>query len=213
MSKTCLKKYSLLLLFTIVVFTLKAATFSHSSWHKEKKELDYTENVQKMNMEKPDKDLQSPGFDFSVLKYPLFILIIIGLIFLIIKILNNLPSNPNLRSNASIYDSDLEERIHEIDLNALLQKALQQQHYQEAIRILFLIQIKSLSENNLIKWEKQKTNYQYQKELSSAFTDSFAHIRMIYERVWFGKSTINESVYQLLQPDFTSFHQKISTNG
>lgn len=192
---------------------MKAATFSHSSWHNEKKELDYTENVKQMDKKtNTEQEHETTSFDFSALKYPLFGLIIIGLIFLLIKILGNLPSNPSIQTDASIYDSDLEDRIHEIDLNALLQEALQKQQYQEAVRVLFLIQIKSLSDKNLIIWEKQKTNYQYQKELNSSFKDSFAHIRMIYERVWFGKSIINESVYHLLQPDFTSFHQKINTN-
>lgn len=201
-----------MLFLTAFVFILKAAPYSHSSWHQEKKELDYTENMKKMDIEPPKNDLEAPSFDFSVLKYPLFGLIIVGLIFLLIKILGNLPSNPNLRSEASIYDTDLEDRIHELDLNALLQEAMQKKQFQEAIRLLFLIQIKNLSEQNLIKWEKQKTNYQYQRELNPSLGDSFAHIRMIYERVWFGKSVLNESIFELLMPDFTSFQHKIVKN-
>ena len=209
------QKLTLFLLFFFLLlssfYAVQAAPFSHSEWKKQKEDLDYTENVKKFDT-KPGKETNAPGFDLSALKYPLFVVIIVVLLFFLIKLLSNIKTNPSLRSQASIYDDDLEERIHDIDLKALLEDALGNRRYQEAIRILFLIQIKILSDKKLISWQKQKTNYQYQKELKNELTGPFSHIRLIYEKAWFGKSTVTEDIYKLLSPDFQSFQNKLNAH-
>lgn len=107
---------------------------------------------------------------------------------------------------------ELEENIHESDLERALRLALEKQDYRLAIRIYYLIIIKELSIRNWIRWKRDKTNGEYVREMSER--DEYQHFRNItidFDRVWYGDMQVGEPEYQLLHPRFREFLDNLKT--
>ena len=85
----------------------------------------------------------------------------------------------------NLFDNDLEKYIHEAKLEG---------DYKLAIRFSFIYIIRLLDENGIIKWRKQKTNYDYLKELEgNPFKDSFNYCKLIFENLWYGSTSFSNS--------------------
>jgi len=80
-----------------------------------------------------------------------------------------------------------------------------------AIRYFYLKILKQLTEIELIKWEIQKTNEDYIKELSEKrIKEKFKSITRLYDFVWYGNFKINESQFSLVKLDFNSLEKEIN---
>jgi hypothetical protein len=114
------------------------------------------------------------------------------------------PKNSLIRASdgTAITLENLEEYIHETDLQRFLREALSNNNYQQAVRIYFLQVIKTLSEKGAIRWSKEKTNHQYIREMSAhAQIGGFKHATLTYERVWYGEKPLQQADYQLIAAD------------
>ena len=70
--------------------------------------------------------------------------------------------------------------------------------------------IKSLSDKELIKWKKDKTNRTYFNELTKTdLKDSFRELTNIFERVWYGEATITATIFQDIEGQFKQFIDKV----
>lgn len=63
---------------------------------------------------------------------------------------------------------DTEDTIYGIDFDAVISQALGREDYREAIRMIYLRSLKSLSDSQQIDWQPFKTPSQYVRELSAA---------------------------------------------
>jgi hypothetical protein len=96
------------------------------------------------------------------------------------------------------------------ELQRLLKDALDKNDYRGAIRIYYLFILRDISKKNWIKWEREKTNMHYLREMSSRpeyheFDTSVG----FYEIVWYGKREVNQEQFKLIQPSFTSLLDKL----
>jgi len=188
-------------------------------WEKHTEGIDYTENYKELDKAEEEKsnniNPRSLSYDWSGLKYVFYFLVIGLVLFLIIKILSNLNKNPNIKKQDISIEAieEIEEKIHEIDLEALLQDAINQKNYHIALRINFLIIIKALSERNSISWAKEKTNWEYYDEIKEALIkDAFKKIVLAFEPVWYGERVLTKDGFDRLQPTFDNFKSKLSPN-
>lgn len=113
----------------------------------------------------------------------------------------NIFSGKQPLSTATILNE--EHIIKNEDINALINKAINEGNYRLAIRYYYLLVLKVLTENGTIHWEQQKTNEDYineikNKELQLRFSD----ITRIYDYVWYGEFTINSLKFKNLKPAF-----------
>lgn len=131
-------------------------------------------------------------------------LLIIAAIVLIALRLSNVEFSklfkPNIKTKnpTFIYES---ENINEIDIEQLLNDALNAKEYRLAIRYNYLRILKLLSDQSKIKWEVYKTNYEYQYELKEEkYHDLFCKLTSYFELMWYGEFNVdfvkyyNESV-------------------
>jgi len=188
----------------------------NKAWEKAVKGIDYTETYKEVNDPAPKNvDIKPLNYDWSSLKY-LFYIAVIGLVvFLIIKILSNLNRNPNIKKQDISVESiqEIEEKLHEIDLDKLLEEAIQGKKFHIALRINFLIIIKLLSEQGAINWAKEKTNWEYYTEINDiTIKDGFKAIIMIFEPVWYGEHFLTEEGFYVLQPSFSNYKNRLKTN-
>lgn len=96
------------------------------------------------------------------------------------------------------------------ELQRLLQEALSKGDYRGAIRIYFIFIIRDLSQKNWIQWEKDKTNFQYLREMNgkseyNLFNQSVGY----FEIIWYGKREIDQPTFEKIKPEFTRLLDKL----
>jgi hypothetical protein len=104
----------------------------------------------------------------------------------------------------------LDEYIHEMDFDKLIQEAIAQQDYREGIRLLFLKSLKMLADKNSIHWEQGKTNHDYVSELQATeIKTGFNQLNFYFEYAWYGNFLINRDMFQRVQQVFTVWREKV----
>ncbi|MFK7772227.1 MAG: hypothetical protein AB8F94_08805 [Saprospiraceae bacterium] len=118
------------------------------------------------------------------------------------------PSNKKIKPQASIPITlaNIEERIHESDLDRYIREALEKENYPMAVRLYYLAIIKELSLKKWIKWKKDKTNRDYIRELSTTdWYGNFRNVTTTFEKVWYGKKELGGMDFKAsVQPQFQS---------
>ncbi len=157
-------------------------------------------------------DFSAPSFTIGpAFQVIIYIILGAGLAYLIYLLF----INSDFKANGKKYTSvDLEDRapseIPKTELERLLEAALADQNYREAVRIYYLFILKDLSEKKWIRWKKEKTNMHYINEMQDKKEYSqFNTIVNYFEFIWYGKREINQAQFQQIQPDFTTLLTKL----
>ena len=117
----------------------------------------------------------------------------------------------NAQNKNIVHLSEDENLLKNANFEELIAKAINDQNYRLAIRYFYLKILKQLTEIELIKWEIQKTNEDYIKELSEKrIKEKFKSITRLYDFVWYGNFKINESQFSLVKLDFNSLEKEIN---
>ena len=152
----------------------------------------------------------SGGFFSFFFKLILLSIAAIGLALLIANMIGmegfkRRPRSRKIQTKVSeITLENVEENIHESDLDRFIREALQQDNYALAVRLYYLAIIKELSLNRWIKWKKNKTNRDYIRELRNTNLHSgFREITRMFERVWYGDNELKGMDFRSsFQPQF-----------
>lgn len=200
----------------------KNKILNEKEWKKLTEEVDFSENYKefKQKNKKNNKTLKKrkklDGFNFtdsSIVK-TLLIILIIGILafilyFVLVRYLNFFEERVSEKKLVNIIDN-LEDNIHDSDFDQLLKQALNSKSYKPAIRILYLRLIKTLSDKELIKWKRNKTNGHYVREMASNPESSlFTYLTVAYEQAWFSNYDIDETKYNLISEQFTNLLNKL----
>jgi hypothetical protein len=131
------------------------------------------------------------------------ILAVAGLAYGIFRMMQA-PRNRRIAADGvEITVDNVEQYIHETDLEAFLREALEAGNYPLAIRLYYLQIIKQLSQKGSIAWAKEKTNRDYLREMrpQAAYTN-FREATRCYERVWYGNQALDKADFERLSPLF-----------
>jgi hypothetical protein len=89
-----------------------------------------------------------------------------------------------------------EENIHEIEFDKDIRDAEKDGDYRKAVRLYFLKVLKNLSDNEMIYWDPNKTNYQYIYEVKGTNIHTpFVKCVNIFDNVWYGEYPIDVNYY------------------
>lgn len=183
-------------------------------WSKAINGLDYSKDVpEKKEEEKKDFDTPNPftGFNWAGLGSWLGVLLqvlaiaaaIVGIAYAIYRTMNAPRNRQIARDGVEITLDNVEQYIHESDLDRFLREALAAGNYPLAIRLYYLQVIKQLSETGAIRWSREKTNRDYLRETRMhRSADAFRKVTRVYERVWYGNQVLDAAAYEQLEPDF-----------
>jgi len=98
------------------------------------------------------------------------------------------------------------ENIHEINFDAEIEKAIAQNNFRLAVRLLYLKCLKQLSDSQLINWQIDKTNAVYLNELTDPNQkQTFGLITRQFEYVWYGNFTIDKQAFGNISQLFQNF--------
>ena len=199
--------------------TITEKKFDEKVWENSTYGIDYSKQVpgegkkrKKNDIGEPDDDgdyapayeeeEQMPmvnSFWSGFFKFLLILMVVVVLAFVIANMVGAegwslAPSNRKIKPNQNIAISleNIEEHIHETDLDRFIREALQKENHALAVRLYYLAIIKELSAKKWIKWKKDKTNRTYIRELSTTnFYADFRNVTNIFERIWYGKQPLD----------------------
>lgn len=144
-----------------------------------------------------------------VVKIVLWALGIFAVVMIFISLFKHGVFNVISKSNKTIdlNFEKLEEKVLETDWQALIDVEIKAARYNVAIRLLFLQTIQILNEKHLITWEKNKTNYDYLRELTKkGYRDGFQTLMQYYNYGWFGGFEVGESRFYNIHAKFQAFN-------
>lgn len=212
--------------------------FDRETWNKKREGLDYSDKKkeEKKKKDKKENEVSKSGdgdeitessennssyqsSDWGLNLGPLAqIIAIVGIIMVLALLVFLIIKSGLFNTNASINQTvtsaklleNIEDNLHESDLERALRLALDAQDYRLAIRIYYLTIIKELSLKDFIKWKRDKTNGQYVREmLDKPGGNAFRALTISFERAWYSNETIMLSHYEALNPQFQSFINSI----
>src|SRR5699024_5730378 len=106
--------------------------------------------------------------------------------------------------------SDEEEIIYQKDILKLIEKAKSQQNYRLAIRYYYLLILKTLKDQDLIQYQFEKTNQQYQQELkNTALAFQFNKITTLYDFIWYGNFQVNKNQFKEAEKEFENIQKQL----
>ena len=156
--------------------------------------------------------VESKGTQLGNWKYVIYLAVIALVTFFVIRIFGNFKDNEVVpEKKPEIEDlEEVEEKMHELDLEQLLQQAVQARNYRVALRLNFLIIIKQLSQSGKIAWAREKTNWEYHSELKNRLlADQFREIILSFESFWYGEHPLTELEYHRSEPGYQALRQKL----
>jgi len=142
--------------------------------------------------------------------FAIVFLIAIGVIIIYFLVNQGLsPDNDKVKPTAITLEN-IEDNIHETDLERFIREAKEKGDFALAMRLHYLAIIKELSLKKIIKWKRDKTNGEYLRELSSSpyFAD-FNEVTNIFERVWYGGGTIDRETFAAVEEKFITLTHSI----
>ena len=142
----------------------------------------------------------------------LYLLAIAAIAFLVFQVMKRIKLPTGKESNKLVNDVDLldPEEHEEEELGNQLRMHLENKAYRHALRVHYLLLLKELIDLNLIRWKKEKTNYQYQSELAETpYFEDFHFVLYVFEKSWYGLYEISEKDYQEISPRINAFMQKL----
>ncbi|MEY3369054.1 MAG: hypothetical protein RI973_2209 [Bacteroidota bacterium] len=125
------------------------------------------------------------------------------------------PNNRKLpAANAMPGLDHIEENLESTDLEDPIRQAVGSENYALAIRLHYLAILKELSQKNYIHWKREKTNGEYLQELGgSQLLLPVRQATLIFERVWYGKTSIGPFEYVPLAEQLVQVLAHIRKNG
>lgn len=109
--------------------------------------------------------------------------------------------------------SNVEEHIREANFETLLSEAEQQGDTRQSVRLLYLWVLRSYTDNNIIRWNPDKTNIDYFSEIKDKILQKqFRYLSYLYNYIWYGGFSINDSEYRKARETFLR-HIKTELNN
>lgn len=113
---------------------------------------------------------------------------------------------------SQVFLSEEEELVKNEDLPALIKEAVRNGQFRLAVRYYYLNELRKLDNLDLIEYEFQKTNRDYNSELKDEnIRKHFAEITMLYEFIWYGSFQVSESDYRLVEKGFLRMEQSLNS--
>ncbi len=136
---------------------------------------------------------------FHTIKISFYVIVLLGVIYMLIKMFldDEFRWIFKKKSASGLNEyKNIAENIGEVDFEELIRKALKEGNFRLAIRYNYLWLLKALDKRLLIHYDVEKTNFDYQMELSgSPFTEDFQKASYYYSYIWYGEFPIGEKEY------------------
>lgn len=192
-------------------------TFDQQRWEEATKDVNFEkpEKEKEKEKEKEEKSKNNRSWDFgswdlSGIQSLLFIVAIGFLLFFVIRILSSQFLRKDKKIAVEVSEVSFEDDLENQDLQSFLDKALNNKDYKQAIRLYYLMIIQDLNQKGWIKWEKDKTNSRYVREMAGRVNgNQFREITGQFNFIWYGDHLVDEALFTRESPKFQRFIDQI----
>jgi len=106
--------------------------------------------------------------------------------------------------------TDIEANIHATNFKKLIAEAEDNSNYRLAVRYYYLWLLKKLSVAEIIHYDVEKTNNDYQNEIKILeVKKEFAYTSYLYNYIWYGEFDVNNEQFRKAKRAFDSFLKSI----
>ena len=99
-----------------------------------------------------------------------------------------------------------EEDIRGMDLPAMLKEAERTGDLRRAIRLHYLIVLRRLVDEQVLRWSPEHTDRDYMAQISDpALRSRFAHMALVFQWVWYGHAEVDSERYEQIRRPFVEF--------
>lgn len=158
-----------------------------------------------------------PGFSKATGNVIIYIFIFLGvcaIIFAIYRLFfagDKLFQTEKREDNLSSEIEFVEKNLEQINIDLYIQKALDNQQWNEAIRYLQLANLQLLAKKGLIEWDYRKTNLDFLYEIKDEqLKKQFKNTSTVFNYVWFGDFEMDLATFQRFQNDFLNLKKELS---
>jgi hypothetical protein len=183
-----------------------AAPLDSQRWAELREELSYEEApLPQPPAEEPDRPVNLG----PTAKYLLIGLLALGVVVLLVIMLRDYwrrrPAEDSATPAVQL-EHIAEDRLTMSEADALIARAVANEQWSVAIRLHFLALLKDLQDQGRITWRRDKTNRDYNYELSGAPDyGAFAQLVTAYEAAWYGDHPPTAAGYHRLATAFQDF--------
>lgn len=176
--------------------TMQPPHFNRETWKKATQGLDYSDDrTKKLAVQKNDQEEQ-PAFNVSqqTLRLIAFVVLFCLLLFILLRAfgIQFFVRKKKEQTGQNFSEETILEHGPETAWDRLLQDAIEQNNFRLAVRIYYLMIIKELSAQQLIHWQKEKTNFDYVKELRNSLSyNEFREATVLFEQTWYGELKVS----------------------
>lgn len=185
--------------------------FDRDHYRRSAKDFNYDEPSQI----KKKKENTPVKRDWDFLKFLSYAIVIAAIVFLIYRLILYAysPDNRKVKNN-QVQLNDLEEEpTIESDLEGLLETALKEKNFREAIRIHYLLAIRKLNESKILVYTIDKTNFEYVAEVGGhPVFHTFRHLTIAFEKIWFGDVQADEQKFNSYLINYKTLTEVISSD-
>jgi Domain of unknown function (DUF4129) len=186
-----------------------------SKWEKAAGDLDFSKDQpDEPKQTQPSPNIPTLNADWAfwgkLLQILAISIVVLGLGYVIYRMLQEPPNRQIARDGATITFDNVEDYLHESDLDRFLREALAAGNFSLALRFRFLQILKALSEKQLIHWSREKTNRDYLREMRPhRLYSDFKETTRIYERIWYGNTVIDATEFARIEIPFNNLKQQL----
>lgn len=198
----------------VLIDTTYFRTIDSSQWQIYKNDKAFTYKIEKQKpIKRPNLSFLKWIFkilSFSVLKFILYALVAISIFYILYTIIIQSEFNYFIRrKNTSKAETASWENVADYtDWDIALQKALDIPDYRLATRIMYLETLQTLHLAQLIKYEQEKTNWEYVTELGdTTFKKPFTLFTKYFDYVWYGNFVMTNENFEEIKNIYTLIKQ------
>lgn len=144
----------------------------------------------------------------DVLLILLIVAILVLILYFIVSKLKNSKSNKKIDQSLEFTEENLDS-VNSSEIDLQLEDAVNKKRYNQAVRFLFLRNLKALNEKSLIYWAKHKTNYIYRNELPLDFQKAFSDLSIRFELARYSRHRIDAVEFQSTAKMMSDFYHQI----
>lgn len=155
-------------------------------------------------------------FSPALIKTLIYVLLAVALVTIVYFIIQNMGGfsfsgrKQKIRFDSTEGEEENPEDITQNDFGLLIQKAKNEQNYRLAVRYYYLWILQKLTDKELIKWNKDKTNYEYYLELNQKpIQNDFWGNTYIYDYIWYGNFDITSGKFKQAEDLFQKTLNKL----
>lgn len=102
------------------------------------------------------------------------------------------------------------EDVNNMNFESLIAESIKNKNYRLAVRFLYLKNLKTLSDREIITWNPNKTNYSYQYEIQNdRLRSEFINTTRIFDFVWYGEFILDGQSFDSAHNMFNEFNRMI----